>query len=235
MSSSKIAVNEITSMNIADKIIYESNQLLVVNKPSGLITEDNEFEKENVESIYLEYLKTSINQPFLGIPHRLDKVTSGVLIFAKKRGSLKKLNRWFEQRKIRKTYLAIVNNKPPEEQGVLINYLEKDLVKKIGLVVDKNKPGAKKAVLEFQIIGTHELGYLLEIKPQTGRYHQIRTQLAFLGCPIIGDIKYGSKQPYLEGQIALHAKSIEFPESINNSPLLFEADLPLSQLWNLFK
>lgn len=221
-------------MNIAYKIIYESNQLLVVNKPSGLISEENEFEKDNVESIYLEYLKTSINQPFLGIPHRLDKVTSGVLIFAKKRGSLKKLNRWFEQRKIRKTYLAIVNNKPPKEQGVLINYLEKDLVKKIGLVADKNKPGAKKAVLEFQIIGTNELGYLLEIKPQTGRYHQIRTQLAFLGCPIIGDIKYGSKQPYLEGQIALHAKSIELPESINNSPLLFEADLPLSQLWNLF-
>ena len=188
-----------------------------------------------MESIYLEYLKTSINQPFLGIPHRLDKVTSGVLIFAKKGGSLKKLNRWFEQRKIRKTYLAIVNNKPSKEQGVLINYLSKDLVNKTGRVVDKNKPSAKKAVLEFQIIDTNELGYLLEIKPQTGRYHQIRTQLAFLGCPIIGDIKYGSKQPYLEGQIALHAKSIELPESINNSPLLFEADLPLSQLWNQFK
>ena len=110
----------------------------------------------------------------------------------------------------------------------------KDLVKKIGLVVDKNKPGAKKAVLEFQIIRTNELGYLLEIKPQTGRYHQIRTQLAFIGCPIIGDIKYGSELPYLKQQIALHAKSLEFPESINNSPLIFEADLPLSELWNQF-
>ena len=216
------------------QIIYESNQLLIVNKPSGIITEDNEFEEGNMESIYLQYLKDRIKQPFLGIPHRLDKVTSGVLIFAKKRGALKKLNRWFEQRKIRKTYLAIVNNKPPEEQGVLINYLAKDLVNKIGLVVDKNKPNAKKAVLEFQLIDTYELGYLLQIKPQTGRYHQIRTQLAFIGCPIIGDIKYGSKQHYLKGQIALHAKSIEFPESINNSPTLFEADLPLSQLWNQF-
>lgn len=213
------------------QIIYESNQLLIVNKPSGIITEDNEFEEGSMESIYVHYLKDKIKQPFLGIPHRLDKVTSGVLIFAKKRGSLKKLNRWFEQRKIRKTYLAIVNNKPPKEQGVLINYLAKDLVKKIGRVVDKNKPGAKKAVLEFQIIDTNELRCLLEIKPKTGRYHQIRTQLAFIGCPIIGDIKYGSNQPYLEGQIALHAKSIEFPESINNSPLLFEAELPLSQLW----
>ena len=147
---------------------------------------------------------------------------------------MKKLNRWFEQRKIRKTYLAIVNNKPSKEQGVLINYLAKDLVNKIGRVVDKNKPGAKKAVLEFQIIDTNELGYLLEIKPQTGRYHQIRTQLAFIGCPIIGDIKYGSELPYLKQQIALHAKSLEFPESINNSPLIFEADLPLSELWNQF-
>ena len=213
------------------QIIYESNQLLIVNKPSGIITEDNEFEEGNMESIYLHYLKNRIKQPFLGIPHRLDKVTSGVLIFAKKRGTLKKLNRWFEQRKIRKTYLAIVNNKPPKERGVLINYLAKDLVNKSGQVVDINKPGAKKAVLEFQIIDTNELGYLLEIKPQTGRYHQIRTQLACIGCPIIGDIKYGSKQPYLEEQIALHAKSIEFPESINNSPMLFEADLPLTQLW----
>ncbi len=131
-------------MNKAYKIIYESNQLLVVNKPSGLITEDNEFEKENMESIYLEYLKNSINHPFLGIPHRLDKVTSGVLIFAKKRGSLKKLNRWFEQRKIRKTYLAIVPNKPPNERGILVNYMKKDLVKKQGLVVDKKNQTQKK-------------------------------------------------------------------------------------------
>jgi len=234
VSSSKIAVNEITSMNKAYKIIYESNQLLVVNKPSGLITEDNEFEKENMESIYLEYLKNSINRPFLGIPHRLDRVTSGVLIFAKNRGTLKKLNRWFEQREIRKTYLAVVPNKPPNERGILVHYMVKDLVNKQGQVVDKKKPNAKKAVLEFQIKGSHEWGYLLEVKPHTGRFHQIRTQLAFIGCPIIGDIKYGSELPYLKQQIALHAKSLEFPESINNSPLIFEADLPLSELWNQF-
>ena len=112
--------------------------------------------------------------------------------------------------------------------------MAKDLVNKIGLVVDKNKPNAKKAVLEFQLIDTYELGYLLQIKPQTGRYHQIRTQLAFIGCPIIGDIKYGSKQPYLKGKLPYMQNPLNSLESINNSPTLFEADLPLSQLWNQF-
>lgn len=221
-------------MNSDYKIIYESNQLLIVNKPSGFIAEGNEFEPRNMETIYLKYLKKKINHPFLGIPHRLDKVTSGVLIFAKKRGTLKKVNRWFEQGNIIKTYLAIVNDKPATEKGILVNYLGKDLVKKKGIVVDKKHPGAKKAILEFQILDSNEWGYLLEVKPLTGRYHQIRTQLAFIGSPIIGDAKYGSKTPYIEGQIALHAKSVKFPDSINNSPLLFEANLPLTPLWSQY-
>ena len=221
-------------MNKEYKIIYESNKLLIVNKPSGLITETNEFEELTLESMYLKYLKEKINHPFLGVPHRLDRVTSGVLIFAKKRGSLKTLNSWFEKRKIHKTYFAVVKNKPPAKQGILENYLIKDFLNKKGQVIDKQKSNAKKAILEYQIIDSKESGYLLEVKPQTGRYHQIRTQLACIGCPIIGDIKYGSKQSYVKGQIALHAKSIKFPESINNSPLIFEADCPLTDLWSAF-
>ena len=215
-------------------ILYESNQLLVVQKPGGMITEDNPFEKDNLEFLCGEYLKQKINTPYLGVVHRLDRVTSGVVVFAKKRGTLKTLNRWFEDRKIHKTYWAITTEAPPKEADTLIHYLMVDKNNKKALVVDPKVEGAKKAELSYKLLSSNNHHYLLEIKPKTGRFHQIRAQLSHIGCHIIGDEKYGSTVPYQKLQIALHARAIELPKSINGSPLTFEAPSPANEIWRIF-
>ena len=215
-------------------ILYESNQLLVVQKPGGMITEDNPFEKDNLEFLCGEYLKQKINTPYLGVVHRLDRVTSGVVVFAKKRGTLKTLNRWFEDRKIHKTYWAITTEAPPKEADTLIHYLLVDKNNKKSLVVDPKVKGAKKAELKYSVHSSNVHGYLLEIKPKTGRFHQIRAQLGHIGCPILGDRKYGSSSNLDTPGIGLHAHSLRLPEAINNSPLKFEASSPETAPWNWF-
>ena len=212
-------------------VLFESNQFLVVNKPAGIIIEDNPFEANNLEANYRAYLKQKINDPFLGVVHRLDRVTSGVVIFAKKRGTLKTLNRWFEERQIQKTYWAITSRAPEKTNGTLNNYLFSDSKIKKALVVDSKVKGAKKAELSYKVLSSINDYYLLEIKPKTGRFHQIRAQLSHIGCPIIGDEKYGSTVPYQKLQIALHARMVELPESINGSPLTFEAPPPVNDIW----
>lgn len=212
-------------------VLFESNQLLVVDKPAGIITENNPFEANNLEANYNAYLKQKINDPYLGVVHRLDRVTSGVVIFAKKRGTLKTLNRWFEERQIQKTYWAITAKAPEKTNDTLTNYLLTDSKSKKALVVTPKVKGAKKAELSFKVLSFVNDHYLLEIKPKTGRFHQIRAQLSHIGCPIIGDEKYGSTVPYQKLQIALHARSIELPESINGSPFTFEAPSPANDFW----
>jgi 23S rRNA pseudouridine1911/1915/1917 synthase len=213
-------------------VLFESNQLLVVQKPAGIITEDNPFEANNLEANCRAYLKQKINDPYLGVVHRLDRVTSGVVIFAKKRGTLKTLNRWFEERQIQKTYWAITSEAPENSQGKLINFLHTDQKSKKALVVDPKVKGAKKAELSYKVLSTFEDQFLVEIKPKTGRFHQIRAQLSYIGCPIIGDEKYGSTAPYQNLQIALHARALELPEAINGSPIIFKAAPPKNRLWN---
>jgi len=213
-------------------VLFESNQLLVVQKPAGIITEDNPFEANNLEANYRAYLKRKINNPFLGVVHRLDRVTSGVVIFAKKPGTLKTLNRWFEERQIQKTYWAITSEEPEKKQGILIHHLLTEKKSKKTIVVDPKVKGAKKAELSFKVLSSMDDQFLLEIKPKTGRFHQIRAQLSHIGCPIIGDEKYGSTVPYQKLQIALHARALELPEAINGLPIIFEAAPPKNPLWN---
>jgi len=216
-------------------VLFESNQLLVVQKPAGIITEDNPFEANNLEANCRAYLKQKINDPYLGVVHRLDRVTSGVIIFAKKRGTLKTLNRWFEERQIQKTYWAITSEEPEKKQGILIHHLLTEKKSKKTLVVDPKVKGAKKAELSFKVLSSMDDQFLLEIKPKTGRFHQIRAQLSHIGCPIIGDKKYGSTTHYENLQIGLHARSIELPEAINGSIRKFTAPLPKDKLWRNFE
>jgi len=213
-------------------VLFESNQLLVVQKPAGIITEDNPIEANNLEANCRAKKKKKINDPYLGIVHRLDRVTSGVVIFAKKPGTLKSLNSWFEERQIQKTYWAITSRAPEKTNDTLTNYLLTDSKSKKALVVDPKVKGAKKAELSYKVLSAIENQYLLEIKPKTGRFHQIRAQLSHIGCPIIGDEKYGSTVPYQKLQIALHARALELPEAINGSPIIFEAAPPKNPLWN---
>ena len=213
-------------------VLFESNQLLVVQKPAGIITEDNPFEANNLEANYRAYLKRKINNPFLGVVHRLDRVTSGVVIFTKKRGTLKTLNRWFKEGQIQKTYWAITSKAPEKTNDTLTHYLLTDSKNKKALIVDPKVKGAKKAELSYQVLSSTNDHFLLEIKPKTGRFHQIRAQLSHMGFPIIGDKKYGSSMPYQNLQIALHARALELPEVINGSPIIFKAAPPKNPLWN---
>jgi len=212
------------------EVLFESNQLLIINKPSGMISEQNPIEALTAESMALAHVGSKIRDPYVGVVHRLDRVTSGVLLFAKKRSVLKQLNQWFTDRKIQKTYLALVDQAPPKETGNLEHYLETDQKAKKAVVRGSKTAASKLAKLTYSVVEKTEHHWLIAIKPTTGRFHQIRAQLAYIGCPIIGDTTYGGTS-FEKNTIALHAWKIELPESINASPIQFEAPLPSTTIW----
>jgi 23S rRNA pseudouridine1911/1915/1917 synthase len=206
----------------APEIIFESTTLIIINKESGIITEENPFEPFTAESQVRHYLNKGHKPPFVGVAHRLDRVTSGLLIFAKKKSTLKQLNQWFADRKIQKTYLAIASTAPSPAQGTLEHHLLTDKAAKKSQVYDHPKGGTKPAHLNYRTLEVNEYGVLLEIKPSTGRFHQIRAQLSHIGSPIIGDEKYGGSK-LSSNTIALHAWKIKLPEAIQDSSLHYEA------------
>ena len=206
----------------APEIIFESTALIVINKESGIISEQNPFESLSAESQVRHYLGQGLKPPFVGVPHRLDRVTSGLLIFAKKKSALKQLNQWFADRKIQKTYLAMTSKPPSPAKGILEHHLFIDKAAKKTQVYDQPKDGTKPARLHYRTLEVNEHGALLEIKPSTGRFHQIRAQLSYIGCPIIGDEKYGGS-PLIPNAIALHAWKIKLPDAVNGSSIYFEA------------
>jgi 23S rRNA pseudouridine1911/1915/1917 synthase len=161
-------------------------------------------------------------------------VTSGLLIFAKKKSTLKQLNQWFAERKIQKTYLAITSTHPKPAKGILEHHFFTDNAAKKALVYDHSKGGTKPARLHYRTLEVNEHGALLEVKPSTGRFHQIRAQLSHIGCPILGDEKYGGSK-LSPNTIALHAWKIKLPEPINDSPQCFEAPSPWSEKFTFKK
>ena len=214
------------------EIIFESTALIVINKESGIISEQNPFEALSAESQVRHYLGRGPKPPYVGVAHRLDRVTSGLLIFAKKKSTLKQLNQWFADRKIQKTYLAIASIPPSPSQGTLEHYLFSDKAAKKALVYDHPKGGTKPARLHYRTLEVNEHGALLEVKPSTGRFHQIRAQLSHIGSPILGDEKYGGSK-LSPNTIALHAWKIKLPEALNESPIEFET-LPKDGIWEEF-
>jgi 23S rRNA pseudouridine1911/1915/1917 synthase len=212
-------------------VIHENKDYIVVNKAAGLISEKSPYEAVTVETQVFNHLLKSNRKPYIGIIHRLDRVTSGVLILAKKKSILVEFNTLFSSRKVQKTYLAIVKNKPANNKGNLVNFLIKNnKEKKAGIVQSKSKDSLN-CLLSYQVIGKNNFGYLLEIKPKTGRFHQIRAQLANIGLPIIGDEKYGSDQEYLPLSICLHAWKLAFEVSGSKESQTFEAPLPNNDFW----
>ncbi|MEH6772082.1 RluA family pseudouridine synthase [Maribacter arcticus] len=212
-------------------VIHENKDYIVVNKAAGLISEKSPYEAVTVETQVFNHLLKSNRKPYIGIIHRLDRVTSGVLILAKKKSILVEFNTLFSSRKVQKTYLAIVKNKPANNKGNLVNFLIKNnKEKKAGIVQTKSKDSLN-CMLSYQVLGKNNFGYLLEIKPKTGRFHQIRAQLANIGLPIIGDEKYGSDQEYLPLSICLHAWKLAFEVSGSKESQTFEAPLPNNDFW----
>jgi len=219
-------------------IIFEDNHLIIVNKKATeLVQGDITGDVPLLEKVR-HYLKQRYNKPgnvFVGLPHRLDRPTSGVVVFAKTSKALSRMNAIFRSREVQKTYWAVVKNKPKEDDTVLVNYLKKSGEKNKSFVEKNDKNGAKFADLHYKLICSSDRFHLLEVTPNTGRHHQIRLQLSAIGSPIKGDLKYGSDRSNKDGSIHLHARKIEFIHPIKKEVVSFEAPVPDEQLWNVFR
>ena len=203
-----------------DWVLKETTHWMAIDKPAGLIVEKSPYESPTIEDLALDYLSGQYKNPFLGIVHRLDRVTSGVLLLAKKRSALRHLNEQFRLGQIQKTYHSYVEKAPPQNTGTLEHWLVKDQKHKKAIISEKQKANSQKVILQYKVLKETEIGFLLEIRPQTGKFHQIRAQLGFIGCPIVGDEKYNlNPMASFTKKIELYASQLNFCDPINEKNL----------------
>lgn len=217
------------------EIIKETPYWIAVNKPTGVIVEKNPYESLTMEGQVSAHLQQKTKQPFVGVVHRLDKATSGVLIFAKKRSALKKLNRQFEERSVQKIYWALVDGELPSNTGQLDHWLVKDAKTKRANIVEETVKEAKKASLLYKVLAEKGDITLVEITLLTGRYHQIRAQFAAIACPIIGDLKYRQEGDEYAKEIALHARELTIRDPQRENERNLKAPLPAQAWWDPFR
>ncbi|MEP2771181.1 MAG: RluA family pseudouridine synthase [Fulvivirga sp.] len=219
-------------------IIYEDNHLLIVNKPAGLLVQGDKTGNVTLAEEAKAYLKTKYNKPgdvFLGVVHRIDRPVSGAVVLARTSKGLARMNSLFKERKIEKTYWAVVEKKPPLVSDTITHWLKKNTKINKTTAFNKKSAGAQESVLSYKLIRRIANNYLLEVKPVTGRPHQIRVQLAKIGCSIVGDIKYGYNVPNKDASILLHARSVSFIHPVKNEPVDVTAPLPKHDIWKLFE
>ncbi len=219
-------------------ILFEDNHLLVVNKPAGILVQADKTGDETLADAVKEYIAVKYKKPgdvFLGTIHRLDRPVSGVVIFARTSKALERMNKLFRDREITKTYWALVKNRPPQVEEELTHWIKKNTKINKAIAANSSGKGGQKAILSYRLTGRISEFYLLEVKPETGRPHQIRVQLAKIGCPISGDVKYGSDKPNRDASIHLHARSVEFVHPVKKEPVRLTAAIPNDQAWQLFK
>ena len=191
-------------------VVYEDNHIVVVNKTSSEIVQGDKTGDTPLSEMVKQYLKEKYNKPgnvFIGVTHRLDRPVSGLVVFAKTSKALPRLNEMFRNGEVKKTYWAIVKECPKETEGELVHYLVRNEKQNKSYAYDKEVKNSKKAVLHYKLIGHSQNYYLLEVDLKTGRHHQIRCQLAKMGCPIKGDLKYGFPRSNPDGSICLHARN----------------------------
>jgi 23S rRNA pseudouridine1911/1915/1917 synthase len=223
--------------DIANDILFEDNHLLIVNKRPSQIVQGDKTGDEPLSETLKEFIRIRDHKPgkvYLGIVHRLDRSVSGVLIFAKTSKALTRLNNMLKEGEINKTYWAIVQNPPGEEKGHLAHYLRRNEQKNKSFAYEKPVDHSKKAELLYEVIGKSDRYYLLEIRLLTGRHHQIRAQLAKIGCPVKGDLKYGFDRPNPDRSIHLHSRKVELVHPVNKEKLSILANPPDDPLWNYF-
>lgn len=216
-------------------VLYEDNHIIAVNKTCNEIVQGDKTGDTPLSEIVKAYIKDKYNKPgevFLGVTHRLDRPTSGVVLFARTSKALTRLNEMFKSHeKIKKTYWAIVQNAPKQPQARLENWLVRNEKQNKSYVAKPGTKDAKLAVLTYSTIATSDNYTLLEIQLQTGRHHQIRCQLAAIGCPIKGDLKYGAKRSNPDGGISLHARKIAFIHPVSKQEICITAPVPNDKLW----
>ena len=216
-------------------VVYEDNHIIVVNKTSSEIVQGDKTGDTPLSEMVQQYLKEKYNKPgnvFIGVPHRLDRPVSGLVVLAKTSKALSRLNDMFRTGEVQKTYWAIVKERPRELEGELEHWLVRNEKQNKSYAFDKEKPGAKKAILRYKLIGHSQNYHLLEVDLKTGRHHQIRCQLAKMGCPIKGDLKYGSPRSNPDGSICLHARRVKFIHPVSKQEIDLTAPLPPGNLWN---
>ena len=230
-------------------VIYEDNHIIIVNKQSGEIVQGDKTGDRPLSDIVKDYIKERYAKPgavFLGVVHRLDRPVSGLVIFARTSKALSRLNKMFAEGEVHKTYWAIVKRgersevrgeklevrgERNDEWHTLEHWIVRNEKQNKSYAYDTEKPNAKKAILKYRPIGHSDNYTLLEVRLLTGRHHQIRCQLAAMGCPIKGDLKYGASRSNPDGSISLMARRVEFIHPVSKEPIVVEAPVPNDSLW----
>ncbi len=220
------------------EILFEDNHIIAVYKTNSEIVQGDKTGDEALSDKVKAYIKKKYNKPgdvYLGVVHRIDRPVSGIVLFARTSKAATRLSKMFLDKEIKKTYWAIVKNLPAEDQGTLKHYMIKNQEKNRSKAFDTNRKNAKEAILNYKLISSSANYHLLEIDLETGRHHQIRCQLAKIGCPIRGDLKYGAARSLKGGGINLHAKKIEFMHPVKKEPIVIDCRPPKEEgLWNEF-
>ena len=220
------------------QVVYEDNHIIIVYKESGEIVQGDKTGDAPLSDLVKAYIKEKYAKPgqvFLGVVHRLDRPVSGLVVFARTSKALTRLNDMFRKGEVHKTYWALVQNQPENPEGTLEHWLVRNEKQNKSYAYHREVPGSKKAILKYRIIGQTEHYYLLEINLLTGRHHQIRCQLSQMGCPIKGDLKYGSKRSNPDGSISLLAHHIEFIHPVSKERIVVESPLPADNIWQNIK
>lgn len=219
-----------------ERILYEDNHLIAINKQCSEIVQGDKTGDRPLVELAKSFIKERDKKPgnvFLGICHRLDRPTSGVVVFAKTGKALSRMNGLFRNGEVNKTYWAVTAIQPPSSTGTLNHHLKKNQSKNKSFVVSGHVTGAKRAELTYRVISSSDRYFLLEVQPSTGRHHQIRAQLAEIGCPIKGDLKYGARRSNPDGGIHLHARKISFIHPVRNDEVLITAAVPDETVWKV--
>ena len=216
------------------QVLYEDNHLIIINKRAGDLVQGDKTLDTPLSEIVKEYIKDTYHKPgnvFLGVPHRLDRPTTGIVIFTRTSKALERLNAMLREKRIQKTYWAIVKQTPKHEKDTLIHFLRKNARNNKSSVFRNEIAGSKKGILHYRLLKKLDRYFLLEIDLETGRHHQIRAQLSFIGCPIKGDLKYGFPRSNSDGSIHLHAREISFIHPVSKEKIHLKAPLPKDPVW----
>jgi 23S rRNA pseudouridine1911/1915/1917 synthase len=228
-------MSKIVSTKSNLQVLYEDNHIIIINKRAGDIVQGDKTGDKPLSDVVKEYIKIKYDKPgdvYLGVVHRLDRPTTGLVIFARTSKALSRLNKLFAEKDVKKTYWAIVKNKPTKSSDTLVHWLKKNPKNNKSTAYNSEIKDSKKAILHYSLKKALDRYYLLEVNLETGRHHQIRCQLASLGSPIKGDLKYGFDRSNKDASIHLHSRRVEFIHPVKKESISITAPSPDDPIWN---